>query len=111
MSSVQPIPTTNAAPLRRAQIIHVAMSRGCDRETAELGEDYAELSGVEVAFRLLMARLNRARRRCNSDDGRASIKEMLVLLPDARHDASWAGTLAVAKDAAAEARVVRMVRS
>ena len=102
--------TSNVLPLRRKQTLYVATSYVCDRETRELGEDYAELRGIEVAYRLLMARLNRARRRCNSDDGRSSIKEMLMLIPDARHDASFGSTLSLAKDAARDAAVVRMVR-
>jgi len=103
--------TSTVLPLRRPETLRVSTSYVCDRETRELGEDYAELRGIEVAYRLLMARLNRARRRCDADDARSSIKEMLVLLPDARHDASFGSTLSLAKDAAQEARVVRMVRS
>lgn len=109
----QAVPTrtmSNVRPLSRSVVIFVATNNRADLETRELGEDLAELRGIEAAYRLLMGRLGRARRRCLSDHARSSIKDLLVLLPDVRHDASFGATLSLARDAAAEARVVPMRR-
>ncbi|MCE9522149.1 MAG: hypothetical protein K8S25_06920 [Alphaproteobacteria bacterium] len=91
--------------------IDVAASYRCSRETRELGEDYTELKKIDRAYRLLERRLTRAALRLQTRDAIRTVTEFNLLLADARHDASWPPTLALAKDAHTEARVIRMVRA
>lgn len=90
---------------------YVATSFRCDRETAELGEDYPALVKIERAYRLLERRLERAPATLHAGRAIRVAHELAESLADARHDASLGSTLALAKDAFAEARVVRVVRT
>lgn len=105
MAEANPIPTTSPA-----RLIHVATSFRCDGETAALGEDCHLVQAVERARRLLLARVERAYRAAQSKDATDALRELRLSLPDTFADASFAGVLATAKDAADEARVVRMAR-
>lgn len=96
--------------LARKTILHTATSFACPRDAAELGEDYAELQKIDRAYRLLERRLTRSAVRLNARDAIRTVTEFNLLLADARHDASWASTLDLAKDAAEDARVVRIAR-
>lgn len=91
--------------------LHTASSFVCGRDTAELGEDYAELLKIDRAYRLLERRLTRAALRLNARDAIRTVTEFNLLLADARHDASWGSTLDLAKDAHGEARVIKIVRT
>jgi len=93
----------------RSTVLRVATSYVCDRETRELGEDYFELAKVERAYRLLERRLTRAAPALHARRSIETVTEFNLLLADARHDASLGSTLALAKDAYSEARVVRMI--
>ena len=92
-------------------VLHVAHSYDCDRETRELGEDYHALQKVERAYRLLERRLTRAAPALRARRAIATVTEFNLLLADARHDASFASTLALAKDAAEEAYVRKIART
>jgi hypothetical protein len=107
MPSNRPLPDGLAPPTIR----YVATSYICDRDTRELGEDYAQLKKVERAYRLLERRLSRAAVGLRSRRAVSTVTEFNLLLADARHDASWGATLALAKDASDEARVARFTRS
>ncbi|MEQ1866694.1 MAG: hypothetical protein ABL996_18815 [Micropepsaceae bacterium] len=98
---------TAASPPRRT-ILHTASSFACSSETAELGEDYAELQKIDRAYRLLERRLTRAAVRLNARDAISTVTEFNLLLADARNDAAWGPTLDLAKDAAEEARVIKI---
>lgn len=100
-----------AALAPRQEILHVATSYVCDRETRELGEDYAELKKVERAYRLLERRLTRAAPALTSRRAIEVVTEFNLLLADARHDASFGATLSRAKDANEEARVIKLART
>ena len=102
---------TAAPPPLRKTILHTASSFACSRDTAELGEDYAELQKIDRAYRLLERRLTRAAVRLNTRDAITTVTEFNLLLADARNDASWGRTLDLAKDAAEEARVIRIART
>ena len=86
---------------------YVATSFRCDRETAELGEDYPTVAGIERAYRLLERRLERAQPTLHARRTIETVMELSQLLADARHDASFGTTLALAREAFAEARVIR----
>jgi len=92
-------------------IIRVASSYVCDRETRELAEDYTALQKVERAYRLFEHRLTRSALELQSRRAISTVTEFNLLLADARHDASWGSTLALAKDADQEARVIKIARS
>ena len=98
-------------PPTAPRLIHVATSYACDRATRELGEDYEELKKVERAYRLLERRLTRAAPALQARRAIESVTEFNLLLADARHDASFGALLSLAKDAAAEARVVKLART
>ncbi len=98
-------------PQTRSNVLHVATSYACDRETRELGEDHAELKKVERAYRLLERRLTRAAPALQARRAIESVTEFNLLLADARHDASFGALLALAKDAAEEARVIKIART
>ena len=108
-----PAPTSTiapAAPPARQTIHPTATSFACSRETRELGEDHAELRKIERAYRLLERRLTRSALKLQSRRSIATVTEFNLLLADARHDAAWAATLELAKDAHAEARVIDIAR-
>jgi hypothetical protein len=92
-------------------ILHVASSFACGRDTAELGEDYAELQKIDRTYRLLERRLTRAAVRLNTREAISTVTEFNLLLADARNDAAWGATLSHAKDAAEESRVIKIARS
>jgi len=98
-------------PAARSNVVHVATSYACDRETRELGEDYTELKKVERAYRLLERRLTRAAPALQTRRAIESVTEFNLLLADARHDASFGSLLSAAKEAHNEARVVRIART
>lgn len=87
---------------------YVATSFRCDRETTELGEDYPALMKIERAYRLLERRLARAPATLHAGRAIRAAHELAESLAEARHDASLGSTIALAKDAFAEARVVRV---
>lgn len=92
--------------------MNVATNFRTDRETAELGEDYEHLATVEAAYRALEATLIHVAVRVKSKRARIAVTEFAETLSDAAHDASIITTVSLARDAAAEARVVRIgVRS
>lgn len=95
----------------RPRVYHVATSFVCDRETCELGEDYPELLKIERAYRLLERRLERAPVALHARRAITAAHEMSEGLADIRHDASFGATLALAKDAFEEARVVKIARA
>ena len=97
-------------PAPRATTFHMASSFACDRETRELGEDYPELKKVDRSYRLLERRIKRAVLKANARRTVSTLTEFDLLLADARHDAAWPSTLDLAKDAYAEARVVKITR-
>ncbi len=101
----------SAPPAERKTILQVATSYACDRETRELGEDYAELKKIERAYRLLERRLTRSALNLEARRSISTVTEFNLLLADARHDASWGATLSLAKDAAEEARVIKIART
>ncbi len=84
---------------------YVSFNYQCDRATGELGEDHHILAGIERAYRLLEARLERGAVAAHSDRATRAILELGELLADARHDASFGSTLALAADAHGEAMV------
>jgi hypothetical protein len=98
-------------PRQAPRIAHVATSFACGRETAELGEDFPELQKIERAYRLLERRLERAPVRLHAGRAIRSAHDLAASLADARHDASFGATLALAADAFAEARVVKITRA
>jgi hypothetical protein len=102
---------TRETPPARPSAYHVATSFACDRETAELGEDYPELMRIERAYRLLERRLERAPARLHAGRAIRSAHELAESLADARHDASFGATLSLAQDAFAETRVVKIART
>lgn len=92
--------------------MNVATNFRVDRETAELGEDYEHLATVEAAYRALEATLAHVACKVRSKRGKAAVAEFIETLDDAAHDASIITTVSLARDAAAESRVVRIgVRS
>lgn len=91
--------------------VHTATSLRYDRETAELGEDYPELLRIERAYRLLERRLDLAQPTLHARRSITSIMDLAQSLADARHDASFGATLSLARDAFAEARVVKIQRT
>lgn len=95
---------------QRPATYHMATSFACDRETAELGEDYPELRKIERAYRLLERRLERAPVKLHAKRAIRTAHELAMGLADLRHDASLGSTLALAKDAHEEARVVNIAR-
>lgn len=99
------------ASARAVAARYVATSFRCDRETAELGEDYPAIAQIERAYRLLEQRLERALRLLHARRSIDTIMEFAQLLADARHDASFGTTLTLAHDAFAEARVVQIAES
>jgi hypothetical protein len=100
-----------AAPAPRTRVYHVATSFACDPETAALGEDYPELKKIERAYRLLEKRLERAPYLLHARRAIKSTHDLSCGLADTRHDASFGSTLALAKDAHEEARVVKIART
>ena len=107
-----PIETPEPTPAPpRATTIYASTSFACDRDTRELGEDYPELKKIDRSYRLLAHRVDRARHKANARATVRMLTELDMLLADARHDVSWQTTLDEAKDAFAEARVVRIVRT
>ena len=102
---------TAEPPRQPTRIIHVATSFACGRETAELGEDFPELQKIERAYRLLERRLERAPVRLHAARAIRAAHDLAASLADARHDASFGATLALAADAFAEARVVKIART
>ena len=89
----------------QTKLIHVAHNFRCDRDTAELGEDYLELARIERAYKLLEARLERAAIATKSRLAAKTVLELGETLADIRHDASFGSTLALAHDAYHEAMV------
>lgn len=109
MSPAPRLTLTAAQPApERSRVYHVATSFVCDRETCELGEDYPELLKIERAYRLLERRLERAPLALHARRAITAAHEMSEGLADIRHDASFGATLALAKDAFEEARVVKI---
>ena len=98
------------APFATSTFRYVAASRHCDRETAELGEDYPTLLRIERAYRLLERRLERAQPKLHARRAIETVLELSQSLADARHDASFGATLSLARDAFEDAHVVRMAR-
>lgn len=92
-----------------SNVRYVSFSYLCDRATRELGEDCQELQKVDRAYRLLEARLEKAAVKVQSDRATSAVLALGEQLADARHDASFGSTLALAQDAYAEA-MVRPVR-
>jgi hypothetical protein len=66
---------------------------------------------IERAYRLLERRLERAPATLHAGRAIRAAHELAESLADARHDASLGSTLALAKDAFAEAHVVRIARA
>ena len=95
---------------RTAPTRYVATSFRCDRETAELGEDYPALARIERAYRLLEQRLERAQPFLHARRSIESVMDLAQSLADARHDASFGAALSLAQDAFAEARVVPILK-
>lgn len=95
-------------PGQRPRTYYVATSFVCDRGTCELGEDYPELLKIERAYRLLERRLELAPVRLHARRAIKCAHDLGALLADARHDASFGSTLALAADAFDEARVVKI---
>jgi hypothetical protein len=102
--------TSRAIPPARQSPIYTATSFACDRETRELGEDYPELRKIERAYRLLEHRLAAAQPRLRAKRALSTAIDFNLTLSDARHDASWAATLSLAREAFAEARVVKIAK-
>ena len=100
-----------AAKSEATKIYHAATALACDRETAELGEDYPELQKIERAYRLLERRLERAPVALHASRAIRTAHELAMGLADIRHDASLGSTLSLAKDAFEEARVVKIART
>jgi hypothetical protein len=88
----------------------MATSLACDRETRELGEDYPALKKIARACRLLEQRLAAAQPRLKARRSLSTAMDLSLALADAKHDASLDTTVALARDAFAEARVVRVGR-
>ena len=88
---------------------YTATSYVCDRETRELGEDYAELKKIDRACRLLERRLAQAPPRLRSRRSLSTVMDFSLAFADARHDASLGPTVTLARDAFVEARVVRVL--
>lgn len=105
-----PPPTPSSSTRPQSALRPTATSYTCDRETRELGEDYPELRKVDRAYRLLEARLLRAQPHLRSRRSLSTVMEFSLALTDARHDANLGSTLALARDAFVEARVVTVVR-
>lgn len=91
---------------RRTATRYVATSFRCDRETAELGEDYPALVRVERAYRVLERRLEHALPVLHARRSIEAVMDIAQSLADARHDASFGSTLSLALDAFEEARVI-----
>ena len=89
-------------------MISVSHNFRCDTETAELGEDYAELERVARVERLLQLRLARAKLRCGSRQAVNSVTRFAATLSDAGHDASFPDVIELAVEAAGEAMVRKM---
>ena len=87
---------------------YVATSYVCDRETRELGEDYPELDKIARAYRLLEHRLTAAQARLNSRRALSAVLDFSLALSDANHDECLGSTISSARDAFAEARVVKI---
>jgi len=111
MSSASPAPALAAGKSEPKKIYHVATALACDRETAELGEDYPELKKIERAYRLLERRLERAPVTLHAGRAIKTAHELAMGLADIRHDASLGATLSLAEDAFEEARVVKIART
>jgi hypothetical protein len=102
--------TLPAAPLPSQQAVYTATSFACGRATRELGEDYPELKKIERAYRLLEHRLAAAQPRLQARRALSTVMDFSLTLSDARHDACWGATLELARDAFAEARVVKITK-
>jgi hypothetical protein len=101
---------SRASSANQAHSVYTATSFVCDRETRELGEDYPELKKIERAYRLLEHRLAAAQPRLQAGRALSTVVDFCLTLSDARHDASWATTLSLARDAFGEARVVKIAK-
>lgn len=88
--------------------MNVSVNFRVDRETRELGEDYEHLAEVEKAYRTLEATLAKVAFKVKSKRARAVVTEFIETLDDAARDASVISTVSIARDAAADARVVRI---
>lgn len=100
----------SVAPSPAPRTLYTATSYICDRETRELGEDYPELNKIARAYRLLEHRLTAAQARLRARRSLASVMDFSLALADANHDASLGSTVALARDAFVEARVVKVRR-
>lgn len=99
-----------AAPSPTSRTLYAATSYICDRETRELGEDYPELKKIARAYRLLEHRLTAAQAHLRARRSLSVVMDFSLALADASHDASLGSTVSLARDAFAEARVVKIVR-
>lgn len=99
-----------AAPSPTPRTLYTATSYICDRETRELGEDYPELKKIARAYRLLEHRLTAAQANLRARRSLSVVMDFSMMLADASHDASLGSTVSLARDAFAEARVVKIVR-
>ncbi len=102
--------TPAAAPSPTPRTLYTATSYICDRETRELGEDYPELKKIARAYRLLEHRLTAAQANLRARRSLSTVMDFSLTLADASHDASLGSTVSLARDAFAEARVVKVVR-
>lgn len=99
-----------AAPSPRPATLYTATSYICDRETRELGEDYPELKKIARAYRLLEHRLSAAQANLRARRSLSVVMDFSMVLADANHDESLGSTIALARDAFVEARVVKIVQ-
>lgn len=88
--------------------MNVATSFRCDRETRELGEAYPALQAIDRKFAELVDLCEKAEAE-EAGEAKRVAYDLRQCLGDARHDAAFGSTLEQARDAYAEARVVRMV--
>lgn len=89
--------------------VHVSTSFAVPREIRELGESYPALVAIDRAYLSLIALCEAAEAGCAGEAKRVAY-DFRQALGDARHDAEFGGTLALAKDAFNEAGVVRVVK-
>ena len=105
MSQAIPTPTTPAD----GNVIYVSRNFAVSTETRELGEAHPVLKIADDNLRQFEKGLELLRASGNKNV-RRSAQTAFEMLGDLRHDASWSTIVDMAEEAAAEARVVPMVR-
>jgi hypothetical protein len=91
------------------QVIYVSRNFAIDTATRELGEAHPVLKIADDNLRQFEKCLELLRSSGNRDVSR-SAQRAFEMLGDLRHDVSWATIVDMAEEAAAEARVVPMIR-